>query len=135
MLEGRSFNLEKPVEDCMVSFQRRRILCSEFPSKKKLPNYTLVAILGISKKSFLNCKDICMNKLQVGSRVTSNRPEAPLVSGAEVYGAAVCVSVDPFVLVSHTGDMRWGRLKAEHFDVHEVVDDEILKVCMRRLEK
>lgn len=35
---------------------------------------------------------------------------APLVCGSGMYTHAICVSVEPFVLVSEEGDMQWSCL-------------------------
>ncbi len=43
----------------------------------------------------------------VGDVMVSRPGRDPLVSGCEFYTHAICVSLDPFVLVSQEGDMMW----------------------------
>jgi hypothetical protein len=41
--------------------------------------------------------------------------KAPLVCGSGMYTHAICVSVEPFVLVSEEGDMMWSCLKPDQY--------------------
>lgn len=41
--------------------------------------------------------------------------KSPLVSGCGMYTHAICVSVEPFVLVSEEGDMMWSCLNPANY--------------------
>lgn len=41
--------------------------------------------------------------------------KAPLVCGSGMYTHAICVSVEPFVLVSEEGDMMWSCLTPANY--------------------
>lgn len=50
--------------------------------------------------------------MRVGDVVVSKNPEGnPLRSGASVYSSAIVASLDPFVLVSPRGDMKWSTTR------------------------
>lgn len=60
-----------------------------------------------------------------------------LASGGSRYTFAICISVDPFVLVSSGSDMRWETTIAgkEHmFASLCKADDKIIENCMRRID-
>jgi hypothetical protein len=55
-----------------------------------------------------------------------------LRSGCEAYEDAVVVSIDPFVLVSEEGDMRWeGTVKREDFELSSNQDRNTAKALAR----
>ena len=56
-----------------------------------------------------------------------------LRSGCESYGAAVCISVTPFVIVSERADMRWGGKAAAEMEIVGKASEELLAKCMTRL--
>lgn len=56
-----------------------------------------------------------------------------LRSGGAEYGAAIVLSVDPFVLVSEEGDMRWGLKEAKNFAVVSRVTPHGLSQVIHRL--
>lgn len=56
-----------------------------------------------------------------------------LRSGCEAYGAAVCISVEPFILVSEHADMRWSTKTADKFEIVGKASAEMLALCMTRL--
>ncbi|BCG50135.1 hypothetical protein [Ralstonia phage RP13] len=71
--------------------------------------------------------------IKVGDIVRRNDGQN-LRSGAEMYGAAICVSLAPFVLVSEHADMRWeSTVSIEDFHTTGQVDADHLKLAMRRL--
>lgn len=56
--------------------------------------------------------------------------------GSCIYSDAVCVSVEPFVLVSRETDMRWqATIKKDDFCIIDRASDSLLEACMNRLEK
>lgn len=57
-----------------------------------------------------------------------------LHDGSGLYGAAVVVSVEPYVMVSESADMRWSQQKAKDFLVKGKAGKVQLAVCMTRLE-
>ena len=72
--------------------------------------------------------------MNVGDLVKPNNSDYPLPSGASYYDFAVVVSVEPFVLVSEKGTMRWEHtIIPDRFHVFGTATDELLKVCMSRL--
>lgn len=58
-----------------------------------------------------------------------------LASGCDRYMCAVCVSVDPFILISREGDMRWSTRKIEDFVSTGKAPSDVLKICMDRLKR
>lgn len=52
-----------------------------------------------------------------------------LASGAEHYSNAVCVSVDPLIVISKRGDMRWNRLEKKTLNRLE----QLAKLIIRTL--
>lgn len=65
--------------------------------------------------------------------IVSPKPGHNLRSGAEAYGAAVVVSVEPFVMVSSEADMRWGCEEACDYVVKGKAGIAQLARCMKRL--
>lgn len=58
-----------------------------------------------------------------------------LFSGGDRYMCAVCVSVNPFILISREGDMRWSTRKIEDFVSTGKAPSDVLKICMDRLKR
>lgn len=56
-----------------------------------------------------------------------------LHDGSGLYGAAVVVSVEPYVMVSESAGMRWSQQKAKDFLVKGKAGKEQLALCMTRL--
>lgn len=54
--------------------------------------------------------------MEIGSLVAPSKGD-PLTSGCSVYAAAVVISVQPFVLISEEGDMRWTQRHRDDFKV------------------
>jgi hypothetical protein len=72
--------------------------------------------------------------MSIGDEVVPINDEHRLVSGCSYYAGAVVVSLDPFVLVSRMGDMRWScTVEREHFYTVGRADPSIFKRCMKRL--
>lgn len=72
---------------------------------------------------------------QVRDLVVPNNPKYNLRSGCSEYNVVVVVSVDPFVLVSCRGDMRWAAtVSIENFKTVGMANDEDFKMCMNRLK-
>jgi hypothetical protein len=70
--------------------------------------------------------------MKIGDVVISNRIEYPLTSGCSYYTHAICVSVDPFLLVSELGDMVWYMLDEHNFTALCQAHPDIVKVAMTR---
>lgn len=72
---------------------------------------------------------------KVGQRVSPVSYAYELRSGAEAYSFAIVVSMEPFVLVSERGDMRWqASVKPEFFHVIGEATSHELEIAMARLE-
>lgn len=59
-----------------------------------------------------------------------------LASGCSYYEFAICVSVEPFILVSEHADMMWQTTikDKEHYFISLCkADDKIIEKCMTRL--
>lgn len=50
-------------------------------------------------------------------------------SGCSVYSHAICVSVDPLILISEHGDMRWNNMEMSEVKSLCKADDKIIKRC------
>jgi len=73
--------------------------------------------------------------IKVGD-VVERKDGSLLRSGAQTYFNVVCVSVDPFTLVSGGADMMWTTtVKPEQFKVVAKCPVDILEQCMKRLEE
>ena len=70
--------------------------------------------------------------MKIGDVVISNRLEYPLTSGCSYYTHAICVSVDPFILVSELGDMKWYELDIHNFTALCQAHPDVVKVAMTR---
>lgn len=74
--------------------------------------------------------------LSVGDVVVPIRHENALRSGCCAYDYAIVISVEPFILASAEGDMRWATTaKAENFRRIATADPTILKTAMRRIDR
>jgi hypothetical protein len=58
-----------------------------------------------------------------------------LFSGGDRYMCAVCVSVNPFILISQEGDMRWSTKKIEDFVSTGKAPSDVMNICMNRLRR
>jgi hypothetical protein len=76
-----------------------------------------------------------IEEMSIGSIVKPKNPEFnPLRSGGSAYGAAIVISMEPFVIVSEQADMRWGTKEASSMEVFGKATDEQLAVAMTRLD-
>lgn len=74
--------------------------------------------------------------MKIGDLVASIDIYRPLRSGCEMYHQAVVASMDPFVLVSEDGDMRWSvTVKPESFTVVGIASDPALKNVVNRINR
>lgn len=79
---------------------------------------------------------ITIDKLKIRDLVAPIDQRYSLVSGCSEYNVAVVVSIDPFVLVSFGGDMRWqSTVSPENFSKIGMANDEDFDICVRRLNK
>ena len=88
---------------------------------------------------FYNCAEflrhIAVMSLEVGDIVVNINPGFWLRAGCESYDDAVVASLDPFVLVSRGGDMRWSAtILPEWFQRMSRADEATLKRVLARLE-
>ena len=74
-------------------------------------------------------------KLYVGDLVAPNSTGYSLASGCSYYDQAVVVCINPFVLVSEGGDMRWNTLDPENYKAVGYADAETLKRCIDRMNR
>ncbi len=72
--------------------------------------------------------------MNIGDVVITNRGEYPLMSGCSYYTHAICVSLDPFILVSELGDMKWSCVNEYHFTALCQAHPDIVKRAMKRVE-
>lgn len=75
-------------------------------------------------------------ELHIGDIVKPKTFEHVLACGSGIYPDAVCVSVEPFVLVSEEADMLWHSTLGTPSDyeiIGKVNDAKMLARCMRRL--
>lgn len=72
--------------------------------------------------------------MKIGDLVTGANGYV-FASGAERYSDAVCVSVEPLIVISKRGDMRWNRLDKEHVESVGVASESDYKNAMERLER
>jgi hypothetical protein len=57
-----------------------------------------------------------------------------LFSGAECFTHAICVSVEPFILISEDASMRWSAKDVDDFVGLTRAHPEVFEHCMERLE-
>jgi hypothetical protein len=84
------------------------------------------------KEAIANIGDI--KKMYIGDIVVPKNPKEGVIlrCGSYVYTHAVCVSVDPFTLVSPEGDMTWYNLDHNDFISLSQVHPDILKQCKEK---
>lgn len=59
-----------------------------------------------------------------------------LVSGCEQYSCAIVASLDPFVLISEEGDMKWSAtVEKKNFVSHGKAPKEIWKNVKKRIKR
>ncbi len=73
--------------------------------------------------------------MKVGDIMVPVSQRCPLVSGCEWYSHAICVSVEPFVMVSQEGDMMWTVQKPENFESRGPGSDDECKLAFDRFHK
>ena len=75
--------------------------------------------------------------MKVGDVVIPNKSakERYFHSGSEVYNHAIVASLDPFILISSQGDMRWScTWEAHEVEVLCQASQEIQEIVQSRLE-
>ncbi|WP_158138691.1 hypothetical protein [Vibrio metschnikovii] len=88
-----------------------------------------------TSRRLIKFEDAKLRKVAVGDVVEPIKPDYKLASGCSRYDSAVVVSVHPFTLVSHAGDMLWqSTVKREQFKIIGNVEGEDLDKCMKRLD-
>ena len=58
--------------------------------------------------------------------------KTPLHCGSGMYPCAICVSVEPFVLVSESGDMMWTQHNPDNFVAKGMADLAVIRTAMER---
>ena len=58
--------------------------------------------------------------------------KTPLHCGSGMYPYAICVSVEPFVLVSESGDMMWSQHNPDNFVAKGMADLAVIRTAMER---
>ncbi len=72
--------------------------------------------------------------IHLGDIVASMDERYPLRSGGAVYGAAIVASLDPVMLISQHGDMRWtSTIRPETWEVRRRATAEEFKPVLERL--
>lgn len=72
--------------------------------------------------------------INIGDVVIPNSVYVRLRSGCSEYSHAICVSVDPFILVSSKADMMWSAsIDARNFIPLCEAHPDITAKCMERL--
>ena len=69
------------------------------------------------------------------SYVVIPKPGVELHCGFQMYSHAVVATVDPFVLVSSNGDMRWNNHSPDDFEVVGVATAEQLEAVNNRIQR
>lgn len=77
----------------------------------------------------LNCKPMHIRN------VVEAVPPFHLVCGSGRYDCAVIASVDPFVLISLAGDMRWDKVTPEMVRVTGEASDEVMEIVNKRFAR
>ena len=72
--------------------------------------------------------------MQIGDVVIPAEGGSPL-SGSVRYTHAICVSVEPFILISEKADMRWSCRESDSVVALCQVHPDILARCMDRLNR
>lgn len=72
--------------------------------------------------------------MKVGDVVVATSAVRPLRSGSEWYSHAICIQVEPIVLVSEGADMRW-ESTLENMPLQALCQahPDIVAACMKRL--
>lgn len=101
-----------------------------FARNDYLPEY---ANLYVTEAGRQQAEALAVKPSKVGELVVPASPSYALRSGAEAYLFAVVVSVDPFVLVSEYGDMRWqATVRPSFFNVIGQATSNQLERAMAR---
>jgi hypothetical protein len=73
--------------------------------------------------------------IKIGDKVIPIDSKCVLHCGTGTYPHAICVSVEPFILISEEGDMRWDKQKIQDYTSLGLVSSDIWKVCMERFNR
>jgi len=93
-----------------------------------------VLIDDFNKAAVENVKANNEEFMKVGSIVEPAKGEIQLACGGGIYDSAVVISLDPYIMVSKSADMRWSSQKQEDYTVIGEATDEQLATCMNRLK-
>ena len=103
-----------------------------------MPGAFLVKEHGISdddnKRRIIKFEEAELRAISIGDLVAPINSDYQLSSGASRYERAVVVSIEPFVLVSESADMRWSStVLRKNFKIIGKADSSKLDACMKRL--
>ena len=73
-----------------------------------------------------------MSEIELGDYVTCR---SGLISGCGYYDQAVVVSLEPFVLISEQGDMRWSTKNIKDCVAVGKAPPGVWEVCVDRLRR
>ena len=74
--------------------------------------------------------------MRIGDFVEPVSNEHVLACGSGIYPQAVCVSTDPFILVSEEADMMWSAtVEIGGYKTCGTTSPRILLRCLKRLDK
>lgn len=127
-------------------FNQKRLMCATNALNQGVIHYANISgmepseieeSLGVSRSLITNVLDEPFSfEMEVGSIVESKDPNGnPLHCGSGSYGAAVVVQLEPFIMVSMSGDMRWSTRKKDEQQVIGKATPSVLAIAMKRLEE
>lgn len=73
--------------------------------------------------------------MKIGDVVIPASPKYPFACGTGTYTHAICMWVDPFVLISDWGDMVWTHLEPERCIALCLADSSVRKMCEDRMKR
>lgn len=97
----------------------------------------IVGLKTFFSNYFFEKKETCIDSigqtLVVGNRVVPTANQT-LYCGFQEYYCAIVVQLNPFVMVSEQGDVRWGSWKPKNvISIGSDISQEKLKLCMEKL--
>lgn len=73
--------------------------------------------------------------MKKGDVVIPANNQVVLACGSGIYTHAICVSVEPYVMISEEGDMRWDKEDPWDYIALCRADAKIVKVAMKRFKE
>ncbi len=128
-------DFHKPAEDKM----QLRALLDAYQRYRSDPLCDHALCLGIGSRPLVELIEAVKslvateNKFKVGQIAKPLFPKQ-LHSGSGIYDHAICVSVEPFVLVSNLADMLWNKHHPADFIPGEMADPVTVRRGLSRLQ-